>query len=1769
MQVIIHALCVGIAFLSVFIPVHPSTVYHIVPTTLQISNCSHCITLSQFANDPTRYASSNTTTLKVARGYHSLNKDIRVSDTEQFLILPMQKDTNSTPEIVCNNSCFAFTNISNVKLSGLKLIGCTGNRIEHVNKAVLESSTIEGKNDSKSLLTIAESNVSIVSVSFLSNAVRKSEYNSKEFKMASASVVGTVGGALTVTHSNLEIYNSFFEKNIANIGGAIFSEAESSITINSTTFTSNYAASSNRGPCSGGALFISEQSTVIIQNCNFHNNTSEGYGGVAGVFNATLSISCSYADNSASKIYGGAVATFLSISLEINCTKFNDSKTNIYGGALYLYTSNATISSSHFVNNTAGVFGGAIATWEGTSSIVVNIDECKFSHNSAGKSGAVLYSHTNKNIIIINSTFTFNKANLYGVLMADNESSIDLQSSTFKRNEIGDDGGAIFLDSKSNAVIKSSKFSNNRANDTGGAISARRGSTIVAIHSLFNACKADYGGGIYVKVDSNIIIVNSTFINNTAKFGGALGVGVRGIIVIKNSKFENNSAKIDGGVLNSRTNNKFSISNCTFIANSADNDGVFLIYDMSSILLENSTFISNKAENNGGVVYVFDRSNATINDCQFTNNSARVCGGVLYVRKSSNISIANSQFVSCTTDSGGVLYAQFDSMAYINTSNFTTNEAGNGGAIALEFRSRSKIVNSLFNDNQARLRGGVVTANGGSIMQFQTCNFTSNRALFGGAIHAIQNCTLTFENSWFLYNKAFDVGGVFTLVLRNHLNVTRSTMQYNQANNGGVLHVTGSNIITVDFSLFDHNYANYSGGCMYVKDESIIGVNNSTFFSNTAKNDGGVMTSSAKSTTHIDSSIFTKNEAGDRGGVFCLQMSSINIHSSAFDLSAVGNRGETAYTSNVSFKIGGTITDCLMKVGGVLYLDDNSNVFIAQSNFTRNRADNCGGVVMISSSSIVVVDSNFYSNNATRGAAMAILNSSSVLNTTFVCLDYTGEKLTVECREYEIQITDNRAKVGGGIYLSDGKICFESITRFNHNQATNFGGGIFAIHSSITIGRTVTFYGNHAERGGGISLMHSMLSGNTIASDNRENYVKFLSNTANKGGAVYVEDDEEENTMCYNNPYAAIYKGGCFFQNVSNNLKMNFTNNYANVSGHNLYGGLLDRCAIINWKNAHNSESNGVTRLKEISNIINLNTVSSPPVRVCLCRDRTPDCNQVTHSVQVKIGNTFPITIVAVDQVRLPTNSTVHSFSLDLPEAKKIQTIGNRCTLLDYKISFPKADTEYKLTIYPEGPCSNKGISVFNITIHVLSCLCPPGFRKTDNNNECACTCDKWLTSFIKVCDSNGSTVQREGTFWITYLGDSNDSSSPYFIYPYCPFDYCQPPTMSVPINLSLPNGSDTQCANNRGGFLCGGCLPGYSLSLGSSKCVKCHNHSQELVVVMLLVFSLAGIALVALLLLLNLTTAVGTLNSIIFYANIIDASSSIYFTNSNLMFVFISWLNLNVGFNMCFFDRMDAYTKTWLQLAFPTYVIFLIIITIITSAYSSRFSKLIGRRNPVATLATLLLLSYTKLVETNILSFSSASIRFPNDTTIVKWLPDANIDYGKGKHIGLLFAGTIVLVIGLPYTVFIFSWQWLIRCRKFKIFRNLKIHLFIDAYHSPHSAKHRYWTGLLLITRIIIFLISTSSLSADPRITLLCTLVIVSCLQLYKTMFKIRVYKNSLLNAMETFVLFNIAVFTAITWYTFDNKKMEVLQATASYLSVGTIAALCLVIICFHIYRY
>ena len=70
--------------------------------------------------------------------------------------------------------------------------------------------------------------------------------------------------------------------------------------------------------------------------------------------------------------------------------------------------------------------------------------------------------------------------------------------------------------------------------------------------------------------------------------------------------------------------------------------------------------------------------------------------------------------------------------------------------------------------------------------------------------------------------------------------------------------------------------------------------------------------------------------------------------------------------------------------------------------------------------------------------------------------------------------------------------------------------------------------------------------------------------------------------------------------------------------------------------------------------------------------------------------------------------------------------------------------------------------------------------------------------------------------------------------------------------------------------FLSTFCRPGLGLSLSSSRCIQCsETWRQDLIGIVIAAF-IAGIALVILILALNMTVAVGTLNGILFYANIV-----------------------------------------------------------------------------------------------------------------------------------------------------------------------------------------------------------------------------------------------------------------------------------------------------------
>ena len=222
---------------------------------------------------------------------------------------------------------------------------------------------------------------------------------------------------------------------------------------------------------------------------------------------------------------------------------------------------------------------------------------------------------------------------------------------------------------------------------------------------------------------------------------------------------------------------------------------------------------------------------------------------------------------------------------------------------------------------------------------------------------------------------------------------------------------------------------------------------------------------------------------------------------------------------------------------------------------------------------------------------------------------------------------------------------------------------------------------------------------------------------------------------------------------------------------------------------------------------------------------------------------------------------------------------------------------------------------------------------------------------------------------------------------------------------------------------------------------------------------------------------------------------------------MFIAWLNLDLGIETCFYNGMDAYVKTWLQFVFPLYVWALVGIIIIGSHFSGKIAKIFGS-NPVAVLATLFLLSYAKLLRTAFAAPSYTTLEYPDHTQIV-WLYDGNIEYLSRKHSPLFTAAMFCLIfLFLPYTLLLIFSQWLQAKSIFSWVNSPNFKPFLDAYHAPYTNKYRYWTGVMLLLRFILLLISAFPFNTlgDQSVNLL---AIVSVTTAVLAILDTRVYKN------------------------------------------------------------
>ena len=863
-------------------------------------------------------------------------------------------------------------------------------------------------------------------------------------------------------------------------------------------------------------------------------------------------------------------------------------------------------------------------------------------------------------------------------------------------------------------------------------------------------------------------------------------------------------------------------------------------------------------------------------------------------------------------------------------------------------------------------------------------------------------------------------------------------------------------------------------------------VKNSHFLKNFAKHRGGGMcivssrenvSTQVNYTIHVLGSIFTGNEAEDGAAlmIWPSQTSAnanyyISLMACSFESNSRHNVNSVNYInldeggiviirltmqrSNVTSNIILVINCSFVKniVGPSLFLTGYagdkwsiSSAVVTKCFFDGNRGSRStpSGIIAVlrySLKNITISDCLFNNNSYGIAGVITLVQNQdfspvaiSFTNVTIQSSQHSSSAVCLQCgTKREIIVDISNITLRNNMNTS-GLSSLNCVLRFN-------GYNVIANNTALTWG------------GGGL-----VVNGNGYAFTSSNSSVVFENNLALFGGALYspVYPMSERLTILT-----------CTF------LKLDaiFINNTAKIAGNDVYGGIITRCyaKTLTSRNVIGDNCTSIFKSAEVpSRWINA-SVSSNPYSVFLCSK---------SNNQINFTNNITISVFPGQIIRLPIVTAGYCYSISPGFLKVTSSTGIKMVAdLQSEQTRPSCE-EMNYTLYLSQNVS-KGIitidvdqSDFNhrrpLEVRIDISRCPFGLKVGKSE---ICECEEILITMVHGIQCNISQMpnpisKKSGhNVWLTY----NKQRDCIIAVSECPFDYC---LLKSDIHFNLSDSADKQCSHNRAGTLCGKCQEGLSLVLGSSGCYRCTNTNLSLLVV----FIVAGTLLVVFLTTLNFTVSVGSINGILFYANIVKLNEAAFFPNGSIPVIsqVISWLNLDFGFEVCLFNGLDGYLKTWLQFVFPMYVLILVGSIIISSRWSIRVSRLL-RSNIISVLATLTLMSFTKTLRNVTNALMMTKLKCGRNSLQLVWSVDGNVHYFSVKHLILFIFSCFVLFLIVSYTSIILLFQWLQRycgmyCPSFLYRLLFKLQPFLDAYTGPYNDRHRYWTGLLLVIRLVL----------------------------------------------------------------------------------------------------
>ena len=1082
--------------------------------------------------------------------------------------------------------------------------------------------------------------------------------------------------------------------------------------------------------------------------------------------------------------------------------------------------------------------------------------------------------------------------------------------------------------------------------------------------------------------------------------------------------------------------------------------------------------------------------------CNSTNYTSNISFGFVL----ENVAISNITFIGC-----GAPLRYFNSESFISAINSSTLTFSNTSfavlvfvecrviltsvvidsyygfaVIAFNIQSGSTFVNSKI---KAGLSGEIYSKNFILIGSGMLIYFTS--PLQTSSIVLLQNCTFLSNNNLFFKDSC----------------VNRRSYKINEEGNSFVLTETGSSLAIVFNQL----------QLELIKD-IVVSIESSTFTKNTGGNSGGLMVLMKNSS--IGKVCISRNTIFSENFNYPLCPGcSLTFHMISCNQGNAISHHQPLLLENVTF------------VSPVEPFDLKKNGSIHQQVHVYINIRNVAGIVDF------MLQNVHFKSHSKRHLDRSML----------VTVQQTNYSYSSKVRVFleNIQACDHPFDASkeyttfNTVLLPDvGLFVFDNVHKVNINGSSSLfsnikGSVIQTLDSNVHVSGNIVFRNNVAKSGAAFKMMQSFLYlCHGLFMNMTNNFAQVF------GGAIYILN--HFNTVV---PKCAIQ-----IENF-NSSHVLFSGSLANYSGNSIYSVPLYQCYMINYGLVQSDIYSNYFKFP-VNSSNDLLDISSEVYDIIYCNSNRYNACRLFSNAMHYPGTTIKLLMAAIDKTGNHVSSIVKLSLITNIEEGYIKysnsSVSEAEMLQSLHESRNSSYSTIKVTVKSHDPnndslkllVSSYESSVFT-TVSLDLRSCPPGFRLTNG----VCNCSLAVEKYFEIigyqdghCDINSLSIFVSPFRPNVWLG-----KFPSFgISDACPFDICMRAidfSKQKPNVISLPNfavklaDNSKICMKHRTGALCGECEKGYSVVFGSGICMKCSNWW----LLTGFLYAIIGPLLVYFIYALNLTLSTGTINGIIFYAQAANISTLLYiqyFQNEGneayqkFVSIFLSLLNLNLGFPICFFDGMNEFVKNGLNIAFPLYLLFIVVLLIILSRYSVWLSNRTSHLS-VQVLVTVVHISFSNLLNAIITVITPATIFFDHGgklKTLVVWNRNGSVPFNSHDHV--IITASIVTIAGtflVPYTCLLITGRCVLKlsCGA-RYFRAA-----YEAIHGPYKEKRHFWFSARLFLLIAMFVTHSSLLLRASFIVILLMLIVFLFFQLL-----LQPFKNNLVNILDSLVLLNLVLF-------------------------------------------